>query len=183
MELHSRCSFPFPTQWKLLCATDLPFTQMIKAALSSITHGRTQYSCSGAQYFLTKTKACCRLEEKEIASCHTPSPSINQWDALQVLLKHCGIFFHWNILSPPLRSRERPLDFLLQVFVSDFSPVWFPDKVLLMHSVRETQQLLAPPWSPKEALLTLREACISASHLSNEMFELADLKVLRDKCW
>lgn len=143
---------PFPTLWKLLHGTDAHTSHPgMKAASSSTTHGRAQYSCSRAQYFLSETKACCRLEEKEAVSFHTPSPSINQWDALQILLKHCfAFFFRWNILSPSLRSREGPWDFAMQVFVRAFSPAWSPDKVLLTHHVREAQQLPAPQWNPKE---------------------------------
>lgn len=148
-ELHCEAQ-NFPTLWKLLPPTDAHANHPgVKASPSSITHWRTQYSWSRAQYFLTETKACCRLEEKEVVSFHTPSPSINQ-DALQIILK-CYCFFFvgvgffvvvvgvlpWNILSPSLRSREGPWDFAMHVFVSAFFPAWSLDKVLLTHPVRE----------------------------------------------
>lgn len=103
---------PSPTLWKLLCSTDSHINHPgMKAAPSSITHGRTQHSCYRALYFPTETNTCCRLEEKEVVSFHTPSLSINQWDALQILLKHCiscvcvcvwfdlFVCFNWSILN------------------------------------------------------------------------------------
>lgn len=120
---------PFPTLWKLLHGTDAQASHPgMKAASSSTTHGRTQYSCSRAQYFLSETKACCRLEEKEAVSFHTPSPSINQWDALQILLKHCFAFFFFALkhFKPFLKEQRRALRFCDAGFCSSFLSCLIP---------------------------------------------------------
>lgn len=137
---------PFPIPWKFQCLTDDHANHPgLKAGPFSTAHGRTQYSCSRVHYFPTEVRASCRLEEKDIVSFFTLSPSVNQWDAIPNPFKipgFVGFFFHWNILSPSLRSRKAPWDFATQVFVSAFSSAWCPDKVLFMHPAEKCNSCL-----------------------------------------